>query len=344
MSRAGRRIAISLLLLGVVAIVAAAATYVVQTDYFGKKVKIAMVVKSSGSGFFEAAHLGANEAAKELGDVELIFKGPDKATAQGQIEIIDSLLNHGLFEKKVDAIVVSANDRDALVPVAQKAMASGVKVLSFDSGIAKEGRVFHLLPSSTELIGEKLVKMTAEAIGNEGQVAILSATAQATNQNAWIEAAKKVFERPEYQGMKLVWVAYGDDQADKSYKEALILLQRFPNLKAIIAPTTVGIVAAAKAVKDVNFVGRVHVTGLGLPSEMAPHVKNGTVKSFAIWNPIDLGYSITYAAHEYARGNVGKAVSLGRVGQVTPDGDNSAPMAEPFTFNADNVEKFAKYF
>lgn len=150
MSRAGRKIAISLLLLGVVAIVATAATYVVQTDYFGKKVKIAMVVKSSGSGFFEAAHLPPRPP-RGLATSNWLSRGRTAVTAQGQIEIIDSLLNHGLFEKKVDAIVVSANDRDALVPVAQKAMASGVKVLSFDSGIAKEGRVFHLLPSSTEL-------------------------------------------------------------------------------------------------------------------------------------------------------------------------------------------------
>ena len=194
------------------------------------------------------------------------------------------------------------------------------------------------------LIGEKLVKMTVDAVGNSGEIAVLSATAQATNQNAWIEEMKKVLAKPEYKDLKLVTVAYGDDQTDKSYREAQGLFKSYPNLKAIIAPTTVGIAAASKAVVDGNLVGKVFVTGLGLPSEMAGHVKSGAVKSFAIWNPIDLGYSITYAAHQFVTGKAGKTVSLGRVGTATPDADGSAPMAEPFTYDASNVEKFAKFF
>ena len=303
------------------------------------KMKIAMVVKTLGNGFFDAAHQGADEAAKELGNVEIIFTGPAKATAEGQIELINSLV-----AQKVDAIVVSANDPDALVPATKQAMGRGIKVLSFDSGIAKDGRLFNLLPSSNALIGEKLVKMTVDAVGNKGEIAVLSATAQATNQNAWIEEMKKVLAKPEYKDLKLVTVAYGDDQTDKSYREAQGLFKSYPNLKAIIAPTTVGIAAAAKAVVDGKLVGKVFVTGLGLPSEMAGHVKSGAVKSFAIWNPIDLGYSITYAAHQFVTGKAGKTVSLGRVGTATPDAEGSAPMAEPFTYDASNVEKFAKFF
>lgn len=303
------------------------------------KMKIAMVVKTLGNGFFDAAHQGADEAAKELGNVEIIFTGPAKATAEGQIELINSLV-----AQKVDAIVVSANDPDALVPATKKAMGRGIKVLSFDSGIAKDGRLFNLLPSSNALIGEKLVKMTVDAVGPAGEIAVLSATAQATNQNAWIEEMKKVLAKPEYKDLKLVTVAYGDDQTDKSYREAQGLFKSYPNLKAIVAPTTVGIAAASKAVQDANLIGKVYVTGLGLPSEMAGHVKSGAVKSFAIWNPIDLGYSITYAAHQFVTGKAGKTVSLGRVGTATPDADGSAPMAEPFTYDASNVEKFAKFF
>jgi len=303
------------------------------------KMKIAMVVKTLGNGFFDAAHQGADEAAKELGDVDVIFTGPAKPTAEGQIELINSLI-----AQKVSAIVVSANDPDALVPATKKAMARGIKVLSFDSAISKDGRAFHLAPSSNALIGEKLVKMTTDAVGNTGEIAILSATAQATNQNQWIEEVKKVLAKPEYKGLKLVTIVYGDDQTDKSYREAQGLFKSYPNLKAIIAPTTVGIAAASKAVQDANLVGKVYVTGLGLPSEMAGHVKNGVVKSFAIWNPIDLGYSITYAAHDFVKGKAGASVSLGRVGSVKPDANGEAPMAEPFTYDASNVEKFAKFF
>ncbi len=305
--------------------------------------KIALVVKSLGNGFFDAAHQGALEAAKELKDVEIIYTGPAKATAEGQIEIINTLI-----AQNVKAIVISANDPDALVPVMKKAMARGIKVVSFDSAVRKDGRLMHLAPSSNALIGQKLVTMAEDAVGKTGEIAVLSATAQATNQNAWIAEMKTVLAQPAHSGLKLVSVVYGDDQTDKSYREAQGLFKSYPNLKAIIAPTTVGVAAAAKAVQDEKKVGQIFVTGLGLPSEMAGHVKGGAVKSFAIWNPIDLGYSSIHAAYAFVKGTAkgapGEKISLGRVGTITLDKDNEAAMAEPFNYDASNVDKFAKFF
>ncbi|WP_322405677.1 rhamnose ABC transporter substrate-binding protein [Massilia luteola] len=308
-----------------------------------EKIRIAMVVKNLGNGFFNAAHIGADEAAKQLGDVEVIYTGPTTPSAEGQIEIINSLIS-----QKVDAIVISANDPNALVPIAKKAMQRGIKVVSFDSGIAPEGRQMQLNPSNAELIGEKQIQMAADEIKGEGEIAILSASAQATNQNIWIDVMKKVLQKPEYAKIKLVATVYGDDQSDKSYREAIGLLRSHPNLKAIIAPTTVGIVAASKAVSDENLVGKVYVTGLGLPSEMAGHVKSGAVKEFAIWNPIDLGYAATYAADQFVKGKAeakpGASVSVGRLGSVTLDANREAALGPPYTYDATNVDKFAKLF
>jgi len=306
-----------------------------------EKTRIAMVVKNLGNGFFDAAHAGADEAAKQLGNVEVIYTGPTTPSAEGQIEIINSLIS-----QKVDAIVISANDPNALVPIAKKAMQRGIKVISFDSGLAQEGRQMQLNPSNAELIGEKQIQMAANSMGGAGEVAILSASAQATNQNIWIGIMKQVLQKPEYANVKLVATVYGDDQSDKSYREAIGLLRSHPNLKAIIAPTTVGIVAASKAVVDEHLVGKVYVTGLGLPSEMAGHVKSGAVKEFAIWNPIDLGYAATYAADQFVTGKAkpGAPVSVGRLGQVTLDDKGEAALGPPFTYNAENVEKFAKMF
>ena len=309
-----------------------------------EKTRIAMVVKNLGNGFFDAAHAGADEAARQLGNVEVIYTGPTTPSAEGQIEIINSLIS-----QKVDAIVISANDPNALVPIAKKAMQRGIKVISFDSGLAPEGRQMQLNPSNAELIGEKQIQMAASSMGSGGgEVAILSASAQATNQNIWIGVMKQVLQKPEYAKVKLVATVYGDDQSDKSYREAIGLLRSHPNLKAIIAPTTVGIVAASKAVVDEHLVGKVYVTGLGLPSEMAGHVKSGAVKEFAIWNPIDLGYAATFAADQFVTGKAaakaGTPVSVGRLGQVTLDDKGEAALGPPFTYNAGNVEKFAKMF
>jgi rhamnose transport system substrate-binding protein len=304
--------------------------------------KIALLVKNLGNGFFDAANKGAQEAAKELGDVEVIYTGPTAATPEGQIDIINQLV-----AQKVNAIAISANDADALVPALKAAMAAGVTVISFDSGVAKDGRQMNLLASATELIGDQNLKMASDLLaGQKGDVAVLSATSTATNQNAWIEVMKKNVGK--FPNVNLPTVVYGDDKEDKSYTEAKGLIDSNPNLKVIIAPTTVGIRAAAQYVEDNKLVGKVLVTGLGLPSEMLNHVTSGAAPQFALWNPIDLGYAATTIAYNLATGKekatAGGELSMGRLGKVKLDDDLSGPMAPPFVFDKSNIEEFSKVY
>ena len=318
------------------AVMATAFTTTAQAD----DKRIALVVKALGIGFFEAAAKGGEEAAAEIGGVELIYTGPTDTTAEGQIEVINSLI-----AQKVDAIAVSANDQDALVPSLKKAMQRGIKVISWDSGVAKDGRMLHLNPSSNALIGNMIIKLAADHLPEGGDVAVLSASATATNQNIWIEEMNKV--KDQYNGINVVATVYGDDLADKSYREAEGLMKSHPDLKAIIAPTSVGIVAAAQAVSDAGKAGEINVTGLGLPSEMAGHIDSGASKSFAIWNPIDLGYSAVMLANsliEGAEAAAGAEISMGRMGTLTLDDNNEGAMADPFVYDASNIKDFKDIF
>ena len=320
---------------------AAVATVLMAQAAAAENVKIALVVKALGIGFFEAAAKGAEEAAAELGDVEIIYTGPTSTTAEGQIEVINALIAQG-----VDAIAISANDPDAVAPALKKAMERGITVISWDSGVAAEGRQMHLNPSSSALIGNTIIKLAADHMPDGGDVAILSATSTSTNQNIWIEEATKVL--PNYPGINLVATVYGDDLADKSYREAQGLMSTYPNLKAIIAPTTVGILAASQAVTDAGKIGQINVTGLGLPSEMAGAVESGATVSFAIWNPIDLGYAATMIAYNLNKGTAkaepGAAIPMGRIGTATLDANNEAAMSDPFTYDKSNIEQFKSIF
>lgn len=321
---------------------AAMAAAMMATPAFAQDdVRIAIVVKALGIGFFEAAAEGAEEAAAELGNVEIIYTGPTGTTAEGQIEVINSLI-----AQNVDAIAISANDTDALVPALKRAMERGITVISWDSGVAPEGRQLHLNPSSNPLIGNMIIKLAADHLPNGGEVALLSATTTSTNQNIWIEEMMAVMSN--YPGIEVVATVYGDDLADKSYREATGLMQSYPDLDAIIAPTSVGIVAAAQAVVDAGKVGQVNVTGLGLPSEMAGAIESGASQSFAIWNPIDLGYSATMLAYELSQNGVeaapGAEVPMGRMGSLTLDENNEGAMADPFVYDASNIEQFKSIF
>lgn len=304
--------------------------------------KIALVAKSLGNGFFEAANKGAQEAAEELGGVEIIYTGPTSTTAEGQIEVINSLIAQG-----VDAIAISANDPDAVVPALKKAAQRGIKVISWDSGVAPEGRIVHLNPSSNELIGKMCLQLAASHLPDgKGDFAILSATTTSTNQNIWIDEMKK--QLGDFPGLNLVTTVYGDDLADKSYREAQGLLTSHPNVKVIVAPTTVGVLPASQAVKDAGKIGEVYVTGLGLPSEMAGAIKSGATKEFAIWNPIDLGYSATQIAYRLVKGETdgkpGSEIEAGRMGKIKIGENGEAAMSDPFVYDETNIDEFSKIF
>ena len=304
--------------------------------------RVGVVAKSLGNGFFDAVHKGADEAAKEL-DAEVYFVGPTTPTAEGQIEVLNALI-----AQRVDAIAISANDPDAVVPTLKRAMERGIKVVSYDSAVAAAGRNAHLAPSSDQLIGETVVALTAELAPQvdgkaKGKFAVVSATPTSTNQNSWLAEMRKSLAAQR--GLEMVSVAYGDDVSDKSYREAVALLKQYPDLSVLVSISSVGIVASARAVEDLGLSGKVKVTGLGLPSELAGYVQKGVVPKFAIWNPIDLGYSTTQIAVRLARGgDVTKPESTGRMGEVTFAADGVGAMSKPFIYDANNVAEFAKIF
>ncbi|MFA9558879.1 rhamnose ABC transporter substrate-binding protein [Evansella sp. AB-rgal1] len=307
--------------------------------------KYAMVFKNTGNPYGEKMMEGFEEAIKEIGG-EVILRSPDQPTAEGQIQIIEQLIT-----QQVDAIAIAGNDEDALQPVLKKAMDAGIKVISVDSAVNSESRILHVNQADPERIGRSQIQAVSEMIGGEGQIAVLSATSQATNQNIWIEWMKKELEEPGYENIELVKVAYGDDLRDKSTSEAEALLLQFPDLKAIIAPTTVGIAAAGKVLTDKGLAGEIALTGLGLPSEMATYLTNGVSPAMFLWNPIDVGYAAGMTAHVLVEGEItgalGDTYNAGRLGEkeVVEDGEGTQVMlGDPFRFDADNIDEWKEVY
>lgn len=317
-----------------------------ESSKTGGKKRIAIVVKNTGNPYNEKEAEGFKTALEELGD-EAIIQEPDQPTAEAQIQIIQQLI-----AQKVDAIAIAANDPDALQPVLQKAMSQGIKVLSLDSAVNAQSRMVHVNQADPEKIGRTLVQAMYEMIGGKGEIAILSATSQATNQNTWIAWMKKELEDPKYKDMKLVKIAYGDDLRDKSVSETEGLLQSYPNLKGIISPTTVGIAAAAKVLTDKGLKGKVQLTGLGLPSEMAEYIKSGVCQWMYLWNPIDLGYLAGYTAHALVTGEitgkVGEKFKAGKLGEKeivkADDGGTQIYLGAPFKFDINNIDEWSKIY
>ena len=222
--------------------------------------KIALVGKAAGNAFFEIAAKSFQETVEaEGGEVQVVY--PETATADAQIKVLDNLISQDF-----DAICISANDVNALQAKLEEAMDEGIKVSSFDSAPNKAAVRFSK-PGWYKRVAQALMDAVLDISGGEGQFAILSATSQSANQNAWIDAMKKIMEEDDkYSKLELVEVAYGDDEPQKSTDQTAALLEKYPDLKVICAPTTVGIAAAAKYLQDNGSACK--LTGLGLPSEM----------------------------------------------------------------------------
>ncbi|RYU13718.1 rhamnose ABC transporter substrate-binding protein [Nocardioides iriomotensis] len=302
-------------------------------------VSITMLPKNLGNPYFDTSTKGAKAAATDLGD-DLEEVGPETASPDAQVQYINTAAQQG-----VGALIVSANDPTAICDALNEARDAGTKVVTFDSDTDPECRDLFINQATAEGIAKVQLELIAEQIGGSGEIAILSASANATNQNAWIKMMESELEsNPDYADIELVDTVYGDDDDQKSFDETAALLQSHPDLKGIISPTTVGISAAARYLSDSDKKGKVMLTGLGTPNQMREYVKDGTVTAFALWNPEDLGALATYAADALATGEIngdpGDKFQAGDLGEYTVEEDNSVLLGDPFVFDESNIDDF----
>jgi rhamnose transport system substrate-binding protein len=301
--------------------------------------KVFVIPKNLGNPYFTTSDSvksgGALAALQQLGESGSETSGT-AATPASQIPAIQAAVAKG-----ANALVVSATDPSALCPTLNAAIKKGITVVTYDSD-APACRTLFVNQASTAQIGTSEVSLLASEIHDSGQIAILSATASAPNQNAWIGFMKQ--ELKKYPKMKLVTTVYGNDDPTTATQVAQGLLQHYPNLKGIISPTTVGILAAAQVVSASSRRGKVLVTGLGTPDSMKKYVADGTVKAFELWNPANLGYLAAYAAVELASKKitnaVGQSFTAGKLGKFTVGADHTILLGPPFVFNKSNINQF----
>jgi rhamnose transport system substrate-binding protein len=306
----------------------------------GEGANIVFIPKAVNNPYFDAAAEGAERAATELGG-EFTQIGSQNAVASEQIPFIQDATTQGY-----DAIVVSATGADEVAPALQAAMDAGIKVVGYDSSPAEGAYDVFVNQTDFSLIGGSMAQWACDLASDcTGEIAILSATATATNQNAWIADMEEALKDAKFANLTLVETVYGDDDATKSTTEANALLQKYPNLKVIVAPTTVGILAAAQVVKQAG--SSVKVTGLGLPNDMKAFVADGTTPKFGLWSVPDLGYLAYHVADKLVKGEItgapGETFTVPGLNDDQPYeiGEKSVViLGPPFEFNAENIDQF----
>jgi rhamnose transport system substrate-binding protein len=300
--------------------------------------KVFVIPKNLGNPYFTTSDSvksgGALAALATLGETGAETSGT-AATPASQIPAIQAAITKG-----ANALIVSATDPSALCPTLKSAMAKGITVVTYDSD-APTCRDLFINQASTAQIGTSEVDLLAKQINSTGEIAIVSAAASATNQNAWIGYMKQ--ELAKYPNMKLVSTVYGNDDPTTATQVTQGLLQKYPNLKGIISPTTVGILAAAQVLDNPKYRGKIALTGLGTPDSLKKFVADGTVQSFELWNPANLGYLAAYAAVNFASKTItgsSGTFTAGKLGSFTVGADSTILLGPPFVFTKANINQF----
>jgi rhamnose transport system substrate-binding protein len=301
--------------------------------------KAFVIPKLLGAQYFTIADSaksgGAIAALQALGETGTETSGT-AATPASELPAIQAAITKG-----ANILIVSATDPTALCPTLKAAMAKGITVVTYDSD-APTCRDLFVNQASSQAVGDSLVDLMAKQIHDSGDIGIVSAAASATNQNAWIGYMKQ--ELKKYPKIHLVSIVYGNDDPTTATQVTQGLLQRYPNLKGIISPTSVGIVSAAQVVASSKYKGKVIVTGLGTPDSMKKYVADGVSPEFELWNPANLGYLAAYAAVNYASHKItnaqGQSFTAGKLGKFTVGPDHTIILGPPLVFSAANISNY----
>ena len=307
------------------------------------KTTYAIVCKDASNPYMLKMIEGFKAACEDLG-VEFLTKSPETTSVDDQINIVNDLVAQG-----VKGIAIAANDAAALEATIKAAREKGVTVVTLDSDT--KGSQMFVNQAGVEQVAQVLVDSVYDMAGGEGEFAILSASSTATNQNAWIAAMEEILKDSKYAGIKLVETVYGDDEPTKSTTETQNLLTKYPDLKVICCPTTVGVLACAQTVLNTEGC-TVKVAGLGLPSEMKEYVGDDKVCPYMyLWNPIDVGNCAAYMIKAIADGKAGAAgtsftADNGTTYDVTAGdpAETQIIVGPPFAFNGENIAEWASVY
>lgn len=305
-----------------------------------------LITKSSNNPYFTYAASGFRDGVSESGGKAVVLE-PDKATAEEQISLIRSCIRAG-----AKAIAIAANDTTALETVLQEAMDRGIQVSTLDSNSTPDSHAVFVNQVSSQMLAQCLMDAVYELSGGEGAQAILSTTNQAGNQNSWIKDMQAIMPQEPYRNLRLVDIAFGEDNAELSKTRVEAILEAHPDLKVLCVPTVVGMRAAAEVLAESG--SDVKLTGLGMPSEMADYMTGADplCPVMYLWDPGAMGKLSAYVSMALTDGTI-----TGAPGEVlvTPEGTryeivesamggSEIIVGEPQKFTPENIGQWKDVF
>ena len=296
---------------------------------------IVVMPKLVGIPYFNASEVGVKAAGEELG-IDARYTGPTEGDAALQVQMIEDLLVDG-----IDALAIAPNDPDSVSPVLQKCIADNVLVLDWDTTANGDDVTYSVHQIDDKVLGETLIDLLVDKMGEEGEYAIVTGYLTAANLNTWIKAGQD-YAAEKYPGLKLVTDPVASDESQQeAYNQALALIQAYPDLKGILGYSTPAPIGIAKAVQEKGLNEQIAVVGTSMPNDSNEYLKDGSLDYAVLWDPAQLGKLAVYVAHLQLAGETIEGVEVPGVGPIHIEEDGKTIiMGPPTVWTAENVDDY----
>mgnify|MGYP001200952567 FL=1 len=266
--------------------------------YGGKPLKLAVIPKGTSHEFWKSVHFGAEKAAKELGNVEIVWRGPVVESDTGsQIEVVKNMITLG-----VDGIVLAPNQKGGLVDAVEESIDESIPVVIFDSGLDEGPKIAGYVATDNFKGGQLAAAEMAKAINKKGNVILLRylAGSESTEQreNGFLEGLK------EFPKIKVVSSDQrGGDNATSSKEKVDQLLQLFgDDLAGIFAVCEPNANGTLEALKNAGLDGKVKFIAFDPSDALIEGLKNGSCAGIVLQDPVEMGYRSVLTLVDHIQG------------------------------------------
>jgi len=275
-------------LIAMVAMVGAAAAASTPEIY------IPVISKGFQHQFWQAVKMGSQKAATDY-KVRITFEGPEnESQVDKQIEMLQAAL-----AKKPAAICLAALDSKAVIPLLQKAQASKIPIVGFDSGVDSDIPVATAATDNIAAAGYAAKKM-AQLIGDAGEVAVI--VHDQTSRTGIDRRDGFVKEMKNHPKIKIVDIQYGGGDQLKSTDLAKAIIQAHPNLKGFFGANEGSIIGVLNGVKELKKEGKIVVIGYDAGKQQKDAVRSGVEAGAVSQDPVGIGYKSVEAAVKAIKG------------------------------------------
>jgi ribose transport system substrate-binding protein len=255
---------------------------------------LAWIPKATNSTFWLAVKRGAEKAGEELG-YEILYVGVQEQTnIAGQVNLVNDMV-----VRKVDGILIAATDAKALAPAVEKAIDSGVPVITLDSGVDSDAPYAYI---ATDNIGA--AKMAAETlaklIDGKGKVGDIGITAGSQTgrerEDGLLEGMKA------YPDIEVLPVQYCGCDPAKALNIATDMYTGNQDIAGYFGACDGGGTGAGQLVKQKGLKGKVHVVSFDTSPEELQLFKDGYIDALIVQDPFQMGYRGVYAMDKVLKG------------------------------------------